>query len=163
MSEPTTDSLLTVNQRARAEALREARGVLVERTGPFSVAAPEVVDMHSLAVFILDGGDPWTLPLEPQSEPFAGLRYDHDEGRTVPTDDEVVDAHIEDEPFEPSTVYTASVTNPGGITFTASVVVPMSAAYPDQLELTETVQMASASMASGFKRAENIRAALSGF
>lgn len=61
-------------------------------------------------------------------------------------------------PDEQSTVYSASVTSPGGITFTASVVVPESAAYPDQLELTETVQMASATMASGFKRAENIRA-----
>lgn len=66
-------------------------------------------------------------------------------------------APVEDE-FEPSSVYTASVTSPGGITFTASIVVPESAAYPDQLELTETVQMASASMASGFKRAQNIRA-----
>jgi hypothetical protein len=79
--------------------------------------------------------------------------------RSVPDFDEVVDDHTEDE-FEPSTVYTASVTSPGGITFTASIVVPESAAYPDQLELTETAQMAVASMASGFKRSEDIRAGL---
>lgn len=65
-------------------------------------------------------------------------------------------APVDDE-SKPGTLYTASVTSPGGITFTASIVVPESAAYPDQLELTETVQMASASMASGFKRADDIR------
>jgi hypothetical protein len=48
---------LTDEQLARAEALRQARAVL---RGPgIAAPIPDVTDVHSLAVFILDGGDPW--------------------------------------------------------------------------------------------------------
>lgn len=58
----TTASHLTEEQLARAEALEAARRVLVARTPLASTAVTEPVSLHALAVFILDGGDPWELP-----------------------------------------------------------------------------------------------------
>lgn len=45
-----------------------------------------------------------------------------------------------------STVYSASITTPAGITYSTSVVVPAEAEYDDQHELTETVQAGVARM-----------------
>lgn len=156
MSESTAAPLLDDEQRRRAEALREARELLAGR-GHLAPNPPEVTDMHAVAVFILDGGDPWTLPLEhPSAESAQGFRYDHDEGRTVPRG---VWLRL-DEPGErlevtedgQSSVYSATVQTPEGLTMSASVVVPESAAYADQLELTEVAQMAVTSMAGGVHR-----------
>lgn len=49
---------LTTDQRARADALDRARRALVGST--LGVSKVEPTDLHALAVFILDGGDPWT-------------------------------------------------------------------------------------------------------
>ncbi len=63
MPDATTTSPLSEKQLARAEALKLARAVLVAR-GPFSVAEGNALDMHALACFILDGGDPWATAPE---------------------------------------------------------------------------------------------------
>lgn len=51
---------LNDEQKARAEALHAARQVLAARS-PVTAAAVDPTEVHSLAVFILDGGDPWAL------------------------------------------------------------------------------------------------------
>lgn len=74
----TAPSHLTAEQLARAAALDRAKGVLgVRRGNPFAGVAPvalpvDVLDVHRLAVFILDGGDPWELPEARE----AGPRFD---------------------------------------------------------------------------------------
>lgn len=60
MSTTDRETYLTDEQHARAEALRAARSVLAARS-PVTSGAVEPTDLHSLAVFILDGGDPWAL------------------------------------------------------------------------------------------------------
>lgn len=56
----TTETDLTPEQRARASALRVAR-VALTSGGPMNASKVEPTDLHSIAVFILDGGDPWLL------------------------------------------------------------------------------------------------------
>jgi hypothetical protein len=64
--DPAVDPL-TTEQRARASALRLAAEILARpvRPSPFAPGPRparnevDVTDVHSLAVFILDGGDPW--------------------------------------------------------------------------------------------------------
>lgn len=55
---------LSPEQAARAEALRTAAYILArpKALGSFSTTPPNVVepvDVHSLAEYILNGGDPW--------------------------------------------------------------------------------------------------------
>jgi hypothetical protein len=83
-----TDSpkpLLSKEMRRRAEALAEARRVLAART-PISAGPVDAIDMHSLAVFILDGGDPWALDdvkvAEPAPKPRARLSFSEHAMRT---------------------------------------------------------------------------------
>ena len=59
MTMTTSDpDVLTVEQRQRCEALKVAREVLINRTIT-SAQAPDALDMHSIAVYIVTGEDPW--------------------------------------------------------------------------------------------------------
>lgn len=62
-----TEDHLDADQLARVAALNHARAVL--RGGGISAAPVEVTDLHSVAVFILDGGDPWQLDEVRESRP----------------------------------------------------------------------------------------------
>jgi hypothetical protein len=53
-----TEPSLGILQRARAEALREARTVLAVR-GPLTTGPVDPVDLVTVAQWILDGQDPW--------------------------------------------------------------------------------------------------------
>lgn len=54
---------LTGEQLARAEALLCARKALTH--GPaFGTAEFSAIDLHALAMFVLEGGDPWGVPAE---------------------------------------------------------------------------------------------------
>lgn len=50
---------LDPDQRARAKALHEARSVLIARPNPLAQGAPHVVDLVTVATWVIDGRDPW--------------------------------------------------------------------------------------------------------
>lgn len=91
LDEQLRRSPLTDEQRARAAALREARAVLAARNvvGQ-TLNQPEPNDLHALAVFILDGGNPW---LPDMGEKIAVTTQVVYEEQTV---DNIVRAALED-------------------------------------------------------------------
>lgn len=58
MTTPNLESHLNAKQRARAEALNEARAVLAHR-GPLATSAVNAIDLVNVASWILTGHDPW--------------------------------------------------------------------------------------------------------
>lgn len=63
------ETKLSDQQLARVEALEHARTVISKRTG-FTSEISEVIDLHSIAQYIIDGKDPW-----PDTEPRIKWEY----------------------------------------------------------------------------------------
>lgn len=83
----TETTALTTEQNARVEALRAARDVLGRRPGLLNAepAYVEPTDLHTLAVFILDGGDPWLDNVTRIGIETGAPLYDREDLRLVVT------------------------------------------------------------------------------
>lgn len=75
--EPDYD-VFTPEQHARAQALTIARDVLKAGVTALTAkpVAPEPTDLHSLATYIVEGGDPWTPMPAPRPRSYFALRSD---------------------------------------------------------------------------------------